>query len=163
MFATELLTARTEPHVDRPLRSLVTSVVYRTPTRSSGEHCPSLNLPAKKFELRHGVRRPSLQFGVHKMIGLCAKIARLEGNPCLGQENKPIKSWSNFGRTALPDVPTTTDRSNSSWRNSTVAITIYASSAQSAASERNFGVAMILIGTVFAGGQWTKSRDWKNG
>ncbi len=104
-----LLTARTEPHVDRPLRSPVTSVVYRTPTRSSGEHCPSLNLPAKKFELRHGVRRPSLQFGVHKMRGLCAKIARPEKNPCLGQENKPIKSWSNFGRTALPDVPTTTD------------------------------------------------------
>ena len=154
-----LLTARTEPHVDRPLRSPVTSVVYRTPTRSSGEHCPSLNLPAKKFELRHGVRRPSLQFGVHKMRGLCAKIARPEKNPCLGQENKPIKSWSNFGRTALPDVPTTTDRSNSNCVGFTAAITICESSARSAASARNFGAAMILSDTASGGGQPTKSRD----
>ena len=154
-----LLTARTSPHIDRPLRSPVTGTVLRTSTRSSGGRCRALNLPAKKFELRHGVRRPSFQFGVHKMRGLCAVIARAESDPCPGQENKPIKSSSNFGETGLPDVPTTTDRSNSNCVGFTAAITICESSARSAASARNFGAAMILSDTASAGGQRTKSRD----
>ncbi len=93
------------------------------------------------------------------MRGLCAKMARPEKNPCLGQENKPIKSWSNFGRTALPDVPTTTDPSNSNCVGFTAAITICVPSVRSAASARNFGAAMIHSDTVFDGGQRTKSRD----
>jgi len=60
---------------------------------------------------------------------------------------------------ALPDVPRTTRRSSSNCIGFTAAITIYASSARSAASGRNFGAAMIQIGTVSAGGPLTKFNE----
>ena len=94
------------------------------------------------------------------MIELGTITARTEGDSCPGQQHKPIRSWSNSGRTAWSDALTTTDRSSSNCINSPAAIMICTPSARSVASARNFAAAMIRSGTFFAVGQRTKSIDW---